>query len=68
MTHAADTLRQPGILKVFEQVWGTDDLIASFDGMNASLPINAKSGRTDIEPTKAWPREWARAWVHFHLS
>ncbi|RSH91688.1 hypothetical protein EHS25_009057 [Saitozyma podzolica] len=46
---------QPGILKVFEQVWGTDDLIASFDGMNASLPINAKTGRNDIEPTKAWP-------------
>lgn len=46
---------QPGILKAFEQIWGTDDLIASFDGMNASLPINKDTGRTDIEPTPAWP-------------
>lgn len=46
---------QPGILKVFEQVWGTDDLIASFDGMNVSLPINERFGRTDIAPTKPWP-------------
>lgn len=48
---------QPGIVKVFEQIWGTDDLIASFDGLNASLPINKETGRTDIEPTPAWPRE-----------
>ncbi|WWD19454.1 hypothetical protein CI109_103914 [Kwoniella shandongensis] len=46
---------QPAIIKVFEQIWGTDDLIASFDGMNASLPINAETGRKDIKPTPAWP-------------
>lgn len=51
---------QPAILKVFEQIWGTDDLIASFDGMNASLPVNKESGRKDIEPTPAWPRELPR--------
>jgi hypothetical protein len=45
----------PGILKVFSQIWGTDDLIASFDGMNTTIPINADSGRTDIEPTPEWP-------------
>jgi hypothetical protein len=39
-------------------VWGTDDLIASFDGMNATLPINAKTGRSDIPLTDKWPREW----------
>lgn len=42
---------EPGIIKVFEQVWGTDDLIVSFDGINVTLPINAETGRTDIEPT-----------------
>jgi hypothetical protein len=47
---------QPGIVKVFEEIWGTEDLIASFDGMNASLPINEKTGRTDLKLTKAWPR------------
>ena len=41
----------PGIIKIFEQIWGTDDLIASFDGMNVSLPINPETGRTDIEET-----------------
>jgi len=38
-------------LKVFSQVWGTDDLVASFDGINVSLPVNPKTGRTDIEKT-----------------
>ncbi|KAK4611586.1 hypothetical protein CLAFUW4_12679 [Fulvia fulva] len=46
---------EPNIVKVFEQVWGTDDLIASFDGMNVSLPVNDKTGRTDVEITEAWP-------------
>ncbi|BEJ15636.1 hypothetical protein CspHIS471_0502410 [Cutaneotrichosporon sp. HIS471] len=46
---------QPGILNVFNQIWGTDDLITSFDGMNTSIPINPTSGRTDISPTPAWP-------------
>ncbi|EGP90512.1 unnamed protein product [Zymoseptoria tritici ST99CH_1A5] len=45
----------PGILKVFSQVWGTDDLIASFDGINISLPVNPEVGRTDIAATKPWP-------------
>ena len=43
--------REPGIVRVFEQIWGTDDLIASFDGMNVSLPVNPETGRTDIETT-----------------
>jgi hypothetical protein len=50
---------QPGIVRIFQELWGTEDLIASFDGMNASLPINAETGRTDIKITKAWPRKIA---------
>ncbi|ROW00090.1 hypothetical protein VSDG_03550 [Cytospora chrysosperma] len=46
---------QSKILEAFAQLWDTDDLIASFDGINVSLPINEKTGRTDIEPTAAWP-------------
>ncbi|WVQ82428.1 hypothetical protein IAT38_004556 [Cryptococcus sp. DSM 104549] len=46
---------EPAIVKLFEQIWGTDDLIASFDGMNASLPINSETGRTDISTTSPWP-------------
>ncbi|WOO78371.1 uncharacterized protein LOC62_02G001919 [Vanrija pseudolonga] len=46
---------EPGIRDVFAQVWGTDDLISSFDGFNASFPINKETGRTDIAPTKPWP-------------
>lgn len=54
---AADVApRQPKILEVFSQLWGTDDLIASFDGVNISHPVNEKTGRTDIKPTGAWPR------------
>ncbi|KXT02886.1 hypothetical protein AC578_1804 [Pseudocercospora eumusae] len=45
----------PGILSIFQKIWGTDDLIASFDGMNVSLPVNPDTGRTDIETTKPWP-------------
>lgn len=47
---------QPAILDAFAQIWGTHDLIASFDGMNVSLPLG-EHGRTDIQPTPAWPRE-----------
>lgn len=46
---------EPGVIKAFEEVWSTDDLIVSFDGMNISLPVNEKSGRTDIEQTEPWP-------------
>jgi hypothetical protein len=53
---SADDESQRGIIKIFQELWGTEDLIASFDGMNASLPINEKTGRTDLKITKAWPR------------
>lgn len=46
---------EPGVLATFAAIWGTKDLIVSFDGMNVSLPLNPTSGRTDIEPTKPWP-------------
>ncbi|ORY60782.1 uncharacterized protein BCR38DRAFT_374424 [Pseudomassariella vexata] len=45
----------PGIIKVFEQIWDTEDLVVSLDGVNITLPISKESGRTDIEPTEPWP-------------
>lgn len=59
---------QPKILEVFAQLWGTDDLIASFDGINVALPINEKTGRTDIEPTGAWPRKTPISIEHPQIS
>lgn len=50
-------VRQPKILETFARLWGTDDLIASFDGINISQPINKETGRTDVKPTDAWPRK-----------
>lgn len=47
----------PGIVDIFSTIWGTDDILASFDGMNVTMPINEKTGRTDIPLTEAWPRE-----------
>lgn len=55
--HLTNKKSQPKILEAFAQLWGTDDLIASFDGINVTLPINEEHGRTDIYPTGAWPRK-----------
>jgi len=46
---------EPAIIDTFSKIWGTDDLIGSFDGLNIALPVNEKHGRTDIKPTQAWP-------------
>ncbi|KKY21922.1 putative phytanoyldioxygenase [Phaeomoniella chlamydospora] len=41
---------EPGVIEAFTKLWGTDKLLASFDGMNFTLP----SG-TPLEPTQPWP-------------
>lgn len=44
---------EPKIIKVFEQVWGTEELLVSFDGFNMTLP-----GMKDHVPkseTLPWP-------------
>lgn len=57
---------QPKILEAFAQLWDTDDLIASFDGINITLPINEETGRTDIKPTGAWPRKRSSKHPRYH--
>jgi hypothetical protein len=29
---------EPGVVGIFEKLWGTKELLCSFDGMNISLP------------------------------
>jgi hypothetical protein len=40
---------EPTVIDVFEKLWGTRELITSFDGMNISMP-----NRTDIS-WSPWP-------------
>lgn len=30
--------QEPGVIDVFEKVWGTEDLICSFDAFNCTFP------------------------------
>lgn len=45
---------EPKVLETFQQLWGTDELVVSFDAINISLTLGPH-GRTDIFPTKPWP-------------
>lgn len=40
---------EPGILKPFETLWGTDELLASFDSLNITFP-----NRKDVPRKPAW--------------
>ncbi|TKX19833.1 hypothetical protein C1H76_8031 [Elsinoe australis] len=47
-----DVRAEPGVVGVFEEVLGTEDLIVSFDAVNFGL-----SGRKDLPPNKPWPHQ-----------
>jgi hypothetical protein len=47
-----DIRTEPGVVKGFSTVYGTDDLIASFDSINITFPR-----RVDIKDNKAWPHQ-----------
>ncbi|KAL3483011.1 hypothetical protein BJX62DRAFT_231273 [Aspergillus germanicus] len=42
--------QEPGVLDAFAKIWGTDELIASYDTINLTLPNAAEMGGT-----KPWP-------------
>lgn len=44
-----DIRQEPGVVEVFEKVYGTEDLICSFDAINVSFP-----NRKDLPPNKPW--------------
>lgn len=46
-----DARLEPGVLKAFEKIWGTDELLASFDGINYTLPL-PEGQRV---PSTPWP-------------
>ncbi|KAL2839418.1 hypothetical protein BJY01DRAFT_257758 [Aspergillus pseudoustus] len=41
---------EPGVLDAFAKLWGTDKLLASFDGINFTLPAD-----TPLPQTQPWP-------------
>ncbi|KAK9369484.1 hypothetical protein V1509DRAFT_619566 [Lipomyces kononenkoae] len=43
---------EPGVIGAFARIWGTDDLIVSFDAINISLPH-----RTDMPPNSPWAHQ-----------
>ncbi|KAL4891256.1 hypothetical protein BDV59DRAFT_194451 [Aspergillus ambiguus] len=44
-----DARQEPGVIEPFAKIWGTDELLVSFDTVNITLP-----GRKDVEWTP-WP-------------
>jgi hypothetical protein len=44
-----DARQEPGILETFAKIWGTDELLASFDSLNITFP-----NRKDVEKLGAW--------------
>ncbi|KAG4418322.1 hypothetical protein IFR04_008531 [Cadophora malorum] len=44
-----DARMEPGVLKVFEELWGTDELLVSFDSLNVTFP-----NRKDVPRKPTW--------------
>ena len=43
---------EPSVIKVFQELWETENLLASFDGINFTLPRSIELSGVD---GKAWP-------------
>ncbi|KAH8755962.1 hypothetical protein F5882DRAFT_481916 [Hyaloscypha sp. PMI_1271] len=39
-----DARLEPGVLDAFSKIWGTDELLVSFDGINITLPLPESKG------------------------
>ena len=46
---ATNKVSEPTVIDAFAKLWGTDELLVSFDGMNLTLPTK------DLQPTTPWP-------------
>ncbi|GAA5861975.1 hypothetical protein JCM1840_006894 [Sporobolomyces johnsonii] len=46
--------QEPAVIDKFAQIWGTEELLVSFDAINFNLPIGPHA-RTDVELTAPWP-------------
>ncbi|RYP80003.1 hypothetical protein DL769_002672 [Monosporascus sp. CRB-8-3] len=49
LNYCAAHENEPGVIEPFAQLWGTDELLVSFDSVNITLP-----GRTDVDGSP-WP-------------
>lgn len=49
---AWDIRTEPGVVDVFAKIWGTDELIVSYDSVNISLPFGAELPAASSKP---WP-------------
>jgi hypothetical protein len=49
-----DLDREPGVVDTFAKIWGTKDLLVSFDGMNFTLPPGGDN-QMAIPQTQPWP-------------
>ncbi|BGP50830.1 hypothetical protein JCM10450v2_006756 [Rhodotorula kratochvilovae] len=45
---------EPKVIETFEELWGTKELLVSFDAINFSLPVGPHA-RQDIQPASPWP-------------
>ncbi|CAD6563606.1 MAG: hypothetical protein TREMPRED_000009 [Tremellales sp. Tagirdzhanova-0007] len=48
---AWDIRSEPGLIETFAKIWGTDELLVSFDGVNVSLPFE----KDDLVDRAPWP-------------
>jgi ectoine hydroxylase-related dioxygenase (phytanoyl-CoA dioxygenase family) len=48
--------QEPGVVEAFQKVWGTDELLVSFDALNVTLP-NHKKARTPWPHVDQAPRK-----------
>jgi hypothetical protein len=45
---------EPGVIKAFAELWGTEELIVSFDAVNVTFPYG-EHGRKDVDWINPWP-------------
>lgn len=59
---------EPGVIEPFAKLWGTDELVVSFDTVNITLPANIVGGYD----SKPWPHcdqpPSVVAWFAFRVS
>lgn len=49
---------EPAVTQAFTELWGTEELIVSFDAVNVTFPYG-EHGRKDIEWVNPWPYVFA---------
>ena len=54
------TRSEPKVIQTFAELWGTDELLVSFDAVNVTFPYG-EHGRTDEPWVTPWP------YVAFHV-